>query len=290
MDSDNHISHERATSWTIRTRVLRIDKRPLLMGIVNVTPDSFSDGGNFFDVTRAVEHGRTLVQQGADLLDIGGESTRPYSSPVTPDEELRRVMPVVERLRDVVNVPLSIDTSKPEVARYALQAGVEIINDVTGFENEEMLRVAVEYGAGICVMHMQGRPQTMQDNPEYQDVVREILEYLRKRRDVLVRQGVEPGKICLDPGIGFGKTHEHNLTLLSNCQRFHDLGCPILVGHSRKGFIGKVLGDKQGDRTAGSIGVALSLAQQRVQIIRVHDIQRVRRALLLFEATGGIAS
>ncbi len=290
MDSDNHISRERATSWTIRTRVLQIDKRPLLMGIVNVTPDSFSDGGDFFDVTRAVEHGTTLVQQGADLLDIGGESTRPYSSPVSSDEELRRVVPVVERLCDVVNVPLSIDTSKPEVARYALQAGVEIVNDVTGLENEEMLQVAVEYGAGVCVMHMQGCPQTMQENPEYQDVAREIREYLRKRRDVLVREGVEPEKICLDPGIGFGKTHEHNLTLLSNCQRFHDLGCPILVGHSRKGFIGKVLGDKQADRTAGSIGVALSLAQQRVQIIRVHDIQPVRRALLLFEATGGIAS
>ena len=282
----NHTADEPVPLWTIRTRTLHLGTRPLLMGIVNVTPDSFSDGGTFFDPAAAVERGRELVQQGADLLDIGGESTRPYSTAVDLDEELRRVLPVVERLGDLVNVPLSIDTSKAEVARQALESGAEIVNDVTGLENKEMLSVVLEYQAGVCAMHMQGTPQTMQDSPSYHDVVNDILDYLRMRRDALVRDGVDPLRICLDPGIGFGKTHEHNLTLVANCFRFHQLGCPVLVGHSRKGFIGHVLENKHADRTAGTIGVALSLARQRIQIIRVHDVRPVREALLLYEATG----
>jgi dihydropteroate synthase len=279
----------RAKSWQIRTRTLRFGKRPLLMGIVNVTPDSFSDAGQFFDANRAIEHALQLVQDGADLLDIGGESTRPYSQPVSEAEELRRVEPVVAAVCRQTSVPISIDTSKAAVARQCLAAGAEIINDVTGLAGDpRMLEVACSSGAGVCAMHMQGTPQTMQDQPTYRDVVADIRDYLRGRVESLVTAGVDRGRICLDPGIGFGKTHQHNLTLLANCWRFHDCGLPLLAGHSRKGFIGKLIGDKDADRTWGTVGVACSLAAQGVQILRVHDVRAVREALLLFEATGGI--
>lgn len=279
----------RVTRWQLRTRELSFSKIPVLMGIVNVTPDSFSDGGKFFDPLRAVEHALRLVEQGAQVLDIGGESTRPYSTPVTADEELRRVIPVIQALAEKTSVPLSIDTSKFEVAREAIAAGAEIINDITAFEGDvRMLPFAAESRAGVCAMHIQGTPQTMQDDPTYADVVGEIKSYLQQRRDALVRAGIELPRICLDPGVGFGKTHQHNLTLLANCWRFHDLGCPLLVGHSRKGFIGKVLGDKDADRTAGTVGVSLALAQQGIQVLRVHEVQPVRQALQLFAAVGGI--
>ncbi len=280
---------KRATSWRLRTRTLALPRRPLLMGIVNVTPDSFSDGGRFFQPDDAVHRAVELVAAGADILDIGGESTRPYSQPVEQQEELARVVNVVARLARETDVPISIDTSKAAVARACIDVGAEIINDVTGLEGDpEMLPLAVECGAGICAMHMQGTPQTMQDNPTYENVVEEVFDYLQHRRDALVSAGVDRERICLDPGIGFGKTHQHNLDLLAACGRFHELGCPLLVGPSRKGYIGKVLGDKQADRTAGTIGVALALARQGVQIIRVHDVQPVRQALLLFETTGGL--
>lgn len=259
------------------------------MGIVNVTPDSFSDGGQFFDPDIAVQHALQLAADGADLLDIGGESTRPYSEPVPAEEELRRVSPVIERLAGLLAIPLSIDTSKALVARAALAAGAEIINDVTGLEGDlEMIHVAVETQAGVCAMHMRGTPQTMQDNPTYVDVVAEVSEYLRRRRDALSAAGVAPECICLDPGIGFGKTHEHNLTLMSHCYELHALGCPLLVGHSRKGFLGKVIGDKESDRTSATVGTTLSLAVQGVHIVRVHDVRPAREALLAFEATGGL--
>ncbi|MCH8042218.1 MAG: dihydropteroate synthase [Planctomycetes bacterium] len=260
------------------------------MGIVNVTPDSFSDGGQFLDPQAAVDRALQLEADGAAILDVGGESTRPYSEPVNADEELRRVMPVVQALCEQAKVPVSIDTSKARIAAEAIAAGAEIINDVTGLESDgEMLPLAVEKKVGVCAMHMQGTPQTMQDDPSYDDVVAEIHEYLRQRRDALSAAGIEHERICLDPGIGFGKTHEHNLTLCREVGRFHDLGCPLLVGHSRKGFIGKLLGDKTADRTAGTIGVALVLANQGVQIIRVHDVRPVREALLLYAAAGGLS-
>ena len=259
------------------------------MGIVNVTPDSFSDGGRFLDQQAAVEHALRLVAEGADLLDIGGESTRPYSQPIHSEEELRRVLPVIEAVCNTCSVPVSVDTSKAEVARHAIAAGAEIINDVTGLEGDpEMLAVARQTRAGICAMHMQGTPQTMQDDPRYEDVVEEIAAYLGDRRNALASAGIDSDRICLDPGIGFGKTHQHNLTLMANCWRFHELGAPLLVGHSRKGFIGKVIGDKEADRTAGTVGGALALASQGVQIIRIHDVQPLRQALLMFEACGGI--
>jgi dihydropteroate synthase len=259
------------------------------MGIVNVTPDSFSDGGRYFDPAHAIEHGLQLAAEGADLLDIGGESTRPYSQPVDADEEQRRTMDVLRTLVERTATPVSIDTSKASVARLAIDAGAQIVNDVTALTGDPaMLPLVRETGVGVILMHMRGTPQTMQDDPTYEDVVDDVLQYLRGRRDALVSAGVLQERICLDPGIGFGKTHQHNLELLAHCGRLHDLGCPILVGHSRKGFIAKVIGDKDADRTAGTIGVALALARQGVQIIRVHDVAAVRQALLTFEACGGI--
>ena len=262
---------------------------PLLMGIVNATPDSFSDGGRFLDPQAAVDHARQLIADGADILDIGGESTRPYAEPVPFDEEVQRVVPVVEALADSVKVPISIDTSKAAVARAGIDAGAEIINDVTGLTGDkDMVPLAAETDVGVCAMHMQGTPQTMQDDPHYDDVVGEIFAYLAARRDALVSAGVKQEHICLDPGIGFGKTHEHNLALMSHCGAFHALGCPLLVGHSRKGFLAKLLGDKEQDRTHATVGAAMSLAAQGVQVIRVHDVRPVREALVAFAATGGV--
>ena len=272
--------------WALRTQTLEFGSLPTIMGIVNVTPDSFSDGGQFHDPQVAVRHALQLVADGAGILDIGGESTRPYSDPVGVQEELDRVIPVVEQLSLQTDVPISIDTSKAAVAAAAVAAGAQIINDVTGLEGDpDMLQVARETGAGVCAMHMQGTPQTMQDNPTYEDVVAEIFGYLKCRRDALIEAGLDSAKICLDPGIGFGKTHEHNLQLLKSCRDFHDLGCPLLVGHSRKGFIAHVLDDRECERMSGTVGAALGLASQGVQVIRVHDVVELHRALILYQQT-----
>ncbi|MEE2676481.1 MAG: dihydropteroate synthase [Planctomycetota bacterium] len=276
----------RSDGWTLRTKRLSFGSRPVIMGIVNVTPDSFSDGGKFFDPQTAVEHGLQLVQDGAGILDIGGESTRPYSDSVPVRDELARVIPVIEKLAASTDVPISIDTSKAIVAREAVAAGAEIINDVTGLEGDpEMLSVAQQAQAGICAMHMQGTPQTMQDAPSYDDVVEDIFRYLQARRDALLSAGIAQERICLDPGIGFGKTHEHNLQLLQSSDRFHQLGCPVLVGHSRKGFIAHLLDDRECERMSGTVGAALGLATQGIQIIRVHDVAELNRALILFQQT-----
>jgi dihydropteroate synthase len=282
------MSSIRAEFWRLRSQTLALPRRPLLMGIVNVTPDSFSDGGKFLDPVAAIKHGIALAAAGADILDVGGESTRPYSTPVSVEDELSRVLPVVQAFCNMSDRPVSIDTSKAEVAEAAIAVGAEVVNDVTGLAGDpRMIDVVRQTGAAPVVMHMQGTPQTMQDNPHYDDVVAEVLDYLRDRRESLVAAGIEREKICLDPGIGFGKTHEHNLTLLAHCRRLHELGCPVLVGHSRKGFVGKVLGDKSANPVAGTIGVACALAVQGVQILRVHDVAAVNQALRLFEATGG---
>jgi dihydropteroate synthase len=279
----------RATTWRLRTCVLDLPEQPLVMGVVNVTPDSFSDGGQFLDARAAIDRAFELVAAGATMIDIGGESTRPYATPVASDEELRRVLPVVREVCARADVCVSIDTTKARVAAAALAAGAEIINDVSGLEADpDMVRVAVESGAGVCAMHMQGTPRTMQDCPAYHDVVEDILQYLRARRDALVAAGIDRQRICLDPGIGFGKTHRHNVLLLARSARFHELGCPLLVGPSRKRFIAKVLGQDPVGRSAGTIGVVLALARQGVQIVRVHDVREVWEALRLYAATGGI--
>ncbi len=280
----------RATHWRLRTRTLELGRRPLWMGIVNVTPDSFSDGGQFRHVDDAVAQALHLVDQGADILDIGGESTRPGAVPVPLQEELDRVLTVVAEVARRTDVPLSIDTTKAAVAQAALGAGAEIINDVSGLEADpDMPRVARTTGAGLCAMHCQGTPQTMQHNPTYQDVVAEIFAYLRQRRDALQAQGIHPQRICLDPGIGFGKTAAHNFQLMSHCYQFHQLGCPLLVGPSRKGFLGTLLDHQQADRSFATVGAALALAAQGVQIVRVHEVQPVREACAAFAASGGVA-
>jgi dihydropteroate synthase len=279
----------RACCWQTGRRSLELPPRPLLMGILNVTPDSFSDAEHYVDAAAAVEHGLKLAEDGADLLDVGGESTRPYAQPVPVEEELRRVMPVVEWLARESNLPISIDTRKAVVARAAIEVGAEIINDITGLEGDaEMIDVAAATGVGVCVMHMQGTPETMQDNPTYENVLVEVHQYLRDRRDALEAAGVARERICLDPGIGFGKKLGHNLTLLGGASAFHDLGCPLLVGHSRKSFLAKLVEDDEADRLHATLGVALSLAAQGVQVLRVHDVRAVRDALVAFEATGGI--
>ena len=277
-----------ASEWKLPGGVLRFGEIPHLMGIVNVTPDSFSDGGMHFGFQAAVDYGVRLVDEGADMLDVGGESTRPYSTPVDVEEELKRVVPVIQELSQRVTVPISIDTSKAIVAREAVRAGAQIINDVCGFKDEQMIGVAQETGVALCAMHMQGTPQDMQDNPSYGNVVEDVFVYLQSRRDELVRKGIDSRRICLDPGIGFGKTYEQNLALLRNGSQFHRLGCPLLIGHSRKGYIAKVIGDKQRSRLAGTLGVSLTLARQRIQILRVHDVQEVCDALNLFRTTGGL--
>jgi dihydropteroate synthase len=277
-----------ADRWKLRTKTLFLGRTPLLMGIVNVTPDSFSDGGKFLDPEKAVAHALKLEAEGADILDIGGQSTRPRSEPVLAAEELRRVRPVLENLCKKTSLPISIDTYYPGVAEFAIEQGAEIINDVTAFSNDDMLRLAVESDCGVCAMHMLGEPKTMQDDPQYEDVTIEVLKYLRWRRDELVEAGVELQRIALDPGIGFGKMPEHNIELLQNAWRFHALDCPLLLGPSRKRFIANFLKQPDVDRLPGTIGAALALARQNVQILRIHDVAAVRQAIALFEAAGGM--
>ena len=274
---------QRASFWQLPKRRIEFSGQPALMGIVNVTPDSFSDGGQFDNTAAAVNHALQLADDGAAILDIGGESTRPYAAEVSTQEELNRVIPVIEQLAKQTTVPISIDTSSAVVARAAIDAGAEIINDVTGLTNDsKMPDLAASTNVGVCAMHMQGTPQTMQDNPQYNDVVTEIHEYLQSRLDQLIEQGIEQSRICLDPGIGFGKSHQHNLQLLKSCHQFHTLGAPLLVGHSRKGFIAHVLDDRECERTSGTIGTSIALATQGVQVLRVHDVAEVQRALTMF--------
>lgn len=274
-----------AKSWDIGGRVLSIETLPLVMGILNVTPDSFSDGGRHQNPSVAIDVALQMQSDGADIIDIGGESTRPYSDPVSTDEELQRVIPVIKGLAGRLSVPISIDTSKAAVAKAAIEAGAEIINDVTGLEGDPgMLSLAADSDVGVCVMHMQGTPQTMQDAPRYGNVVEEIFQYLRDRLEYCTASGIKRERVCLDPGIGFGKSHEHNLELLRHTSRFCSLDSPILIGHSRKGFIGKLLGDKTADRTAATIGVSLAVAAAGADVLRVHDVKPTVDALKLFFA------
>ena len=247
--------------------------RPLVMGIVNVTPDSFSDGGRFFDPETAVEHALRLVAEGADILDIGGESTRPGADAVPIDEELRRVLPVIERLVKLTDRPISLDTSKAEVACAGLAAGATILNDVAGLRDPAMVEVAARSGAGVVVMHMRGDPRTMQLNPTYGDVVGEVSGYFTERIQTLTDAGIARSAIVLDPGIGFGKTLEHTRLQLRELQPLQAFGLPVCLGVSRKGFLGQVTGKPRPERLAGSLAVAcFALAQGAAQILRVHDV------------------
>ena len=271
--------------WTLKTRDLTHTHLPLLMGILNVTPDSFSDGGQFQLVENAVARALQMEADGADIIDIGGESTRPGAEPVALDEELRRTIPVIRELATQIRIPISIDTTKAEVARQALEAGAEIVNDISGLTfDPDMLEVCRLHDAGICLMHIQGTPQTMQQNPTYGDVVREVTEFLQQQVDRCLMAGILPERMSVDPGIGFGKTAEHNLQLLKSVARLQqDLQRPVLIGHSRKRFLSKILGRSVEERESGTIGVSIALAEQEVDILRIHDVRSVRDAIVAWD-------
>jgi dihydropteroate synthase len=246
------------------------------MGIVNVTPDSFSDGGQFLETPSAVEHALRLIENGAGIIDLGGESTRPGSDSITAEEELRRILPVLRQLRNrQPDIPISVDTTKAEVAREVFAAGADIINDVSGLSDPAMIAVLRETGLGYCLMHARGVPKTMQDNPVYDDVVAEVLAFLKDKRAILIDSGIVPESIAVDPGLGFGKTLEHNWQLVENIASFHCLGAPILVGHSRKRFIA----ERFADRDAGTRWVSRQLLEHGVHILRVHEVESCEAAI-----------
>jgi len=268
-------------------RELRLD-RPRIAGIINVTPDSFSDGGDFADPQRAVAHGLRLVEAGADVLDIGGESTRPGAGEVALADEIARVVPVIEALAKQAAVPIAVDTSKPEVMRAAVAAGAGMINDVYALRREGALDAAAALKVPVCVMHMLGEPRSMQDAPHYDDVVSDVRRFLAERIFACEMSGIEKKRIVVDPGFGFGKTLEHNLALLRALDQFAALGVPLLVGLSRKAMIGRLTGrDDPRDRAAGSAAAALLAVQKGAAIVRVHDVAATRDALAVWEAVAG---
>jgi dihydropteroate synthase len=258
--------------------------RPYVMGIVNVTPDSFSDGGQFSQTHQAVEHALQLVAQGADILDIGGESTRPNAKPVSADEELSRVIPVIQALVKQVNVPLSIDTYKPAVMKAAIAAGVSMVNDVRALQELGAIEAVAASNVGVCLMHMQGTPQTMQRNPTYQDVVKDVVTFLKQRMDVCEAAGIAKARILLDPGFGFGKTRAHNIAMIQQLDTFSQLGQPLLVGLSRKSVLGQMTGNDVDARVFASVAAAVISAMKGAKILRVHDVKATVEALKVVSA------
>lgn len=257
----------------------------MIMGIVNVTPDSFSDGGKFLEANAAVNHAHQLVAEGAEIIDVGGESTRPNATPVSEAEEIRRVLPVIESLATQVKAPISIDTQKPGVARVALRAGASIVNDIaTNRDDDEMWRVVAEFKAGYIAMHCQGTPQTMQIHPTYSDVVAEVEKFFADRLERLTRCGVSPERVILDVGIGFGKTLEHNLALLGALNSFTKFNRPLLLGVSRKSFLGKLLGADVAERLPAALACACCAVEDGVTMIRTHDVAETLRAVRTCEA------
>lgn len=259
--------------WRCRGREIVCGQKTLIMGILNATPDSFSDGGKFQALETAVARGLQMVAEGADMIDIGGESTRPGAKPVQALEEIARTVPIIKKLREKMDALISIDTRKAEVARAALAAGADIINDISALADPGMAAVAAETGAGLVLMHMLGTPETMQNNPQYTDVVSDVRNFLEERIAFAVARGVALEQITLDPGIGFGKTDEHNLALLKGIPVLTALDRPVLIGASRKGFIGRMLGGKPEERLAGSLAVAGFAVLRGAHILRVHDVK-----------------
>ena len=252
------------------------------MGVLNVPPDSFSDGGKFIDLDTAVLHAKRMVAEGADIIDIGGESSRPGSDPVSLEDELARVVPVIERLSREIAVPLSIDTTKPEVARVCLQTGASILNDINGLRDPDMIQVAAQAGVPVIIMHMQGKPKTMQENPVYTDVVTDINNFFVDRIAAAHAAGIQ--EIIIDPGIGFGKTLDHNLEIFRRLREFSSLACPILMGPSRKSFIGKITGLDVADRLEGTIAAVTISILNGASIVRVHDVKECKRAAMIADA------
>lgn len=279
------VSPRKAYTLQLKSRNLELGRQTLIMGILNITPDSFSDGGLFFNFESAANQALRIISEGADILDIGGESTRPFSEPVSVDQELERVLPVIEAVRKVSDIPISIDTTKAEVARHALEAGADIINDVSAlrFDNQ-IADLAAATGAPVILMHMQGIPGTMQKNPVYASLFSEVIAFLQERIDFAVQRGVAREQIVVDPGIGFGKTINHNLLLIRELNLLQCLDCPILLGASRKRFIGSILDRPEQEREIGTAVVNSFGAAAGAHIIRVHDVATNKQVALLGDA------
>jgi dihydropteroate synthase len=257
------------------------------MGVLNVTPDSFSDGGRFFDHETAVRRGVEMVGDGADLVDVGGESTRPGSDPVPAPDEIDRVVPVVKRLAAEVDVPISIDTRKADVAEAALDAGATVVNDVSAGADLRMFDVARAAGAGLVLMHMKGEPKTMQQAPHYDDVVREVHDFLAERLEAAEAAGIDGVRVCVDPGLGFGKTERHSLLLMKEIDSLLDVGRPVLVGPSRKSFLGHVLGTGVSERVEGTAGAVAYMVARGAHVVRVHDVKEIARVVRVVDAIIG---
>ena len=261
--------------------------RPLVMGILNITPDSFSDGGQYLDFDQALKRAEIMIEEGADIIDIGGESTRPGSDPVSVDEELKRITPIIKALNKHSNIVISVDTYKPEVMEQVIDMGVAMINDVFALQQPGATEVIKKSNVGICLMHMQGKPKTMQLNPTYQDVVNEVKLFLEERTNSLIAEGIQTERIILDPGFGFGKTFEHNITLLQNLESFQPLKLPLLVGLSRKSFIRKILSGDHDDHLSGSISAAILSLLKGAKIVRVHDVKETQSAIKIMQIAQG---
>ncbi len=259
-----------------------------IMGILNVTPDSFSDGGHYSSLKEALSQADRLIAEGSDILDIGGESTRPFAVPVSTDEELQRVIPVIAGIRDKHSIPISIDTTKAAVAREALKAGADIINDISALQKDpEMISVVQQTDVPVIIMHMQGKPADMQINPEYQDVTIDILDFFKERIGWIREKGVDVSRVIIDPGIGFGKTLQHNLSILKNIAKFSSLELPVLLGHSRKRFLGDITGvEHEAERDLASAVVSALCCTKGISIVRVHNVAATRQALLIAEELG----
>jgi dihydropteroate synthase len=272
--------------WKIGDRIVDLSRQGMIMGALNITPDSFSDGGEFFESGAAIERGIQIAAEGADIIDIGGESTRPGAESVSVAEELKRVIPVIEKLFSRIDIPISIDTSKSEVAEAALDAGASIINDVTAGRNDEkMLPLAATRKAALVLMHMRGEPRTMQKNPQYGDVVREVADFFRQQYACAIECGVDPMRLAFDPGIGFGKTLEHNLSLLKNLKQLRVQDRPLVVGVSRKSFLGKLIGSNEmTDRFGPTIAMTSILRGRGADVLRVHDVKENVTALRITES------
>lgn len=268
-----------------RGKELSFGQRTLIMGILNVTPDSFSDGGRYLGVAAAIDHAKEMAKDGADVIDVGGESSRPGALPASAEEELARVLPVVEGLVDEVSVLVSIDTCKSEVARRTLETGAHIVNDITALQGDaEMAKVVAEMGAGVILMHMRGTPRTMQQSPVYDDVVSDISSWLQRRIEYAETEGIRPDRIVVDPGIGFGKTVHHNLEILRRLDEFRHLNKPILIGTSRKSFIGKILDLPVNSRIEGTAATITWAIAHGADMVRVHDVKTMRRVARMTDA------
>lgn len=255
------------------------------MGILNITPDSFYDGGKFFDCSKAIKHAKKIIEDGADIIDVGGESTRPGSDSISVTEEINRVIPVIKKLVKELNVPISIDTYKYEVAKEALKNGASLVNDITGLhEDRKIAKLVADYKAGVVIMHIKGTPKDMQLNPVYDDLIAEIIDYLKDGINVAITNGISKDSIIIDPGIGFGKQVEHNLKIIANLSKFKSLGFPLLIGTSRKSFIGKILDADVNDRLEGTLATTAISIANGANIIRVHDVKECKRVAGIVDA------